>query len=137
MKITNKLFLAPSEISLTFITSSGPGGQNVNKVASAAHLRFNVLNSPSLPEDVRQRLITQLGKKITTQGDIIIKADRFRTQERNKQDAMNRLAAMIKLAAYPPKKRKKTRPTKTSIEKRLAHKKEHSKKKISRQKMID
>jgi ribosome-associated protein len=88
IEIAKHIFLNPAEIKITFIASPGPGGQNVNKVATAVQLRFNVLHSPSLPEDVRARLITVLGKRITAQGDLIIIATRFRTQERNKQNAL-------------------------------------------------
>jgi len=132
IKITPKIFINTAELTLTFMTASGPGGQNVNKVATAVHLRFNVLNSPSLPDDLRERLVQYLGKRLTTQGDLIIKAGRFRTQEKNKQDAYERLADMIKRVAYPPKKRRKTRPTQGSIEKRLSTKKLQGKKKAGR-----
>src|SRR5947207_11300983 len=91
IKISPHIILNPAEIKLTFIASPGPGGQNVNKVATAVQLRFNLLHSPSLPEDVRLRLIALLGKRITGQGELIIKASRYRTQERNKQDALDRL----------------------------------------------
>src|SRR3990167_11030084 len=96
--ITSNISLNESEATLTFITSPGPGGQNVNKVATAVQLRFNVLHSASLPEDVRLRLFALLGSKITTKGDLIIKASRYRTQERNKQDALNRLIVLLKRA---------------------------------------
>lgn len=132
IKITATIFIDPSELTLTFITASGPGGQNVNKVATAVHLRFNVLQSPSLSSEVRARLIKQLGRRLTTQGELIIKASRFRTQEKNKQDAYERLVAILKSAAYVPKKRKKTSPTKTSIEKRLSNKKRQGAKKTQR-----
>ncbi len=137
MKVTPTIFIDMKELSLTFITSSGPGGQNVNKVATAVQLRFNVLNTKSLPEDVRVRLILHLGKRLTTQGDLIIKADRFRTQEKNKQDAFKRLQALIKSVAYPPKKRRKTRPTKASVEKRLTNKKHLGDKKAQRKHIDD
>lgn len=101
------MYLNPSEIKFSFIASPGPGGQNVNKVASGVQLRFNVRHSQSLPDDVRERLISLVGKKLTTQGELIIKATRFRTQERNKQDALDRLQDLIKRAAIPPKKTEK------------------------------
>jgi ribosome-associated protein len=132
IKITPRISISLSEVKLTFISSPGPGGQNVNKTATAAQLRFNVLHSQSLPEDVRARLISLLGKKLTTQGDLIIKASRHRTQERNKQDAISRLQALIKSAVIPPKKRRKTKPTGASVERRLTGKKLQAQKKIWR-----
>jgi ribosome-associated protein len=130
--ITPHISINEAEVKLSFVSSPGPGGQNVNKVATAVQLRFNVTNSVSLPEDVRERLITLLGKKITTQGDLIIKASRFRTQERNKQDAINRLVELIQRAVKPPKKRRKTKPTFSSVQKRLSNKKAHGAKKSMR-----
>jgi ribosome-associated protein len=130
--ITPHISINEAEVKLSFVSSPGPGGQNVNKVATAVQLRFNVTSSMSLPEDVRERLITLLGKKITTQGDLIIKASRFRTQERNKQDAINRLVELIQRAVKPPKKRRKTKPTFSSVQKRLSSKKAHGAKKSMR-----
>lgn len=124
--------LQPSELQFSFIRSPGPGGQNVNKVATAVLLRFNVMHSPSLSEAVRLRLIALLGAKITTQGDLLIKATRYRTQERNKQDAIERLQTLLKRAAKVPKKRKKTRPTLASKERRLTNKKRQGKTKALR-----
>lgn len=137
MKITQTLVLNPSELSFTFVASPGPGGQNVNKVATAVQLRFNVLQSTSLPDEVRRRLIAMLGKRMTTQGELIIKASRFRTQERNKQDAINRLIEFLQKAAIPPKKRRKTKPTYGSVQKRLSQKKVHSTKKSLRRGSIN
>lgn len=132
IKVTQKIVLHLSEIKFTFIASPGPGGQNVNKTATTAQLRFDILHSPALPEDIRARLITLLGKKITGQGELIIKASRYRTQERNKQDALARLCQLIKHAATPQRIRKKTKPTWASKQDRLATKKRHGVKKALR-----
>jgi ribosome-associated protein len=132
IKITQHLTLNPAEIQFSFTTSQGPGGQNVNKVATAVQLRFDVQRSPSLPEDVRGRLISILGSKLTAQGELLIRASRYRTQEQNKQDALERLCHYILKAAVPPKKRKKTKPTFASKQKRLQKKKLQSTKKALR-----
>lgn len=124
--------LDESELHFSFMRSSGPGGQNVNKVETAVLLRFNVLNSSSINQDIRVRLLEKYCNKLTKEGDLLIKANSFRTQDRNKQDAIERLVAMIKSAVYPPKKRKKTKPTKASKERRLEKKRLHSKLKMSR-----
>ena len=113
----------PSELTISFIRASGPGGQNVNKVATAVQLRFDAANSPSLDERVRQRVLTLAGQRATKDGVIVIEADRFRTQERNRADARQRLAALLARAAEPPPKpRKKTRPSKGAVERRLKEK---------------
>jgi ribosome-associated protein len=125
--------LPDAEIKFSFIRSPGPGGQNVNKVATGVVLRFNVAQSPSLTDEVRARLLTILSSKITSQGELIIKATRYRTQERNKQDALERLQALLAEAAVKPKKRKKTKPTYSSTQRRLDGKKLHSKTKSLRQ----
>src|SRR3990167_8793032 len=98
IKIAPHVSLNEAEIKLTFIRSPGPGGQNVNKVATAVQLRFNVTNSRSLPKEIRNRLIELLGQKLTVHGDLIIKANRYRTQERNKQDALSRFFDLLKRA---------------------------------------
>ena len=132
--VTPDILIKRSELQISFIRSPGPGGQNVNKVATAVLLRFNVSHSPSLSEPFRLRLINLLGPKLTTQGDLIIKANRYRTQERNKQDALDRLQALLSRATKIPKKRKKTKPTLASKERRLAGKKLQSKTKALRRK---
>lgn len=137
IKITPAILFDENEVVFTFIRSTGPGGQNVNKVATAVQLRFDAAHSKSLPEDVRERLLVLAGQKITGQGELILKATRHRTQERNKHDALNRLVELIKRAAIPKKKRKKTRPTFQSIQNRLSSKKRHAKNKKLRQKKLN
>ena len=106
--------------------SSGPGGQNVNKVSTAVELRFDVANSPSLPEAVRERLLARRDRRITDEGVLVLSAQRFRTQDRNREDARERLAAVIVAALTAPKKRVATKPTKGSRERRLGAKRERS-----------
>lgn len=132
IKITPNLFINESELKFVFIASPGPGGQNVNKLATTAQLRFNIRLSPSLPDEIRLRLLEKLGEKLTREDEIIIKASRYRTQELNRQDAIHRLVALLKNAVYVPKKRKKTKPTRASTERRLNEKKLHGKNKSLR-----
>jgi ribosome-associated protein len=120
--ISQRLQIDKDEIKFKFIRASGPGGQNVNKVSTAAQLRFNVKTSQSLPDDVKQRLMLLAGKRINAEGSIVISAQRFRTQEQNRLDAIDRLATLIRQASYAPKKRKKTGPTKASIKNRIVAK---------------
>jgi ribosome-associated protein len=112
-----------NEISIDFVRASGPGGQNVNKVATAAQLRFDVAGSTSLPEGVKRRLIQMAGKRVTSEGLLIIEARRYRTQEANRADAVQRFTELVRKASQPPKKRKPTKPTAESREKRLLAKK--------------
>ena len=123
IRISQSIEIDPAEIREKFIRASGPGGQNVNKVATAVQLRFNVKNSPSLPEGVRLRLLRIGGKRISQRGILIIDARRYRTRQRNRQDALDRLCDLISRAASKPKPRRKTKPTLASKERRLDTKK--------------
>lgn len=117
--ITGSLSLDPAELQIAYIRSPGPGGQNVNKVASAAQLHFDLRNSPSLPEAVKARAAALAGSKLTTDGVIVITASRFRAQPMNRDDAIGRLVELLKEAAVPPKPRRPTRPTLGSKQRRL------------------
>ncbi|MBS7543632.1 alternative ribosome rescue aminoacyl-tRNA hydrolase ArfB [Ancylobacter oerskovii] len=117
--VTNRISLAEEEIVEAFVRASGPGGQNVNKVSSAVQLRFDVRASPNLPEAVKERLEKIAGKRLTNDGVIVISAQRFRTQERNREDALARLVEMIREAAVVPVTRRPTRPTLGSKMRRL------------------
>ncbi|MBL7064120.1 MAG: aminoacyl-tRNA hydrolase [Anaerolineae bacterium] len=132
IRITRTIVIDESEVQMEFVHASGPGGQNVNKVATAVHLRFDVRNSPSLPDDVRERLVRLAGRRMTKDGVLILKAQRFRTQERNQQDAIDRLVGLIREAAEKPRVRRKTRPTLASRRRRLEAKSRRGEKKRMR-----
>lgn len=122
LEITPSLKIDERELQLIFIRASGPGGQNVNKVATAVQLRFDVRTS-SLPEGVKIRLIKIAGKRVTNEGLLVIEAKKFRTQEQNREDAIQRFVELVRKAAVKPKPRAKTKPTQASKEKRLKAKK--------------
>jgi ribosome-associated protein len=120
--ITNTIGLDESELDLHFVRSPGPGGQNVNKVATACQLRFDVANSPSLPAVVKSRLKAIAGRRLTAAGELVITANRYRSQVQNRADAIERLVELIRRAATPPKPRRATKPTKASKRRRLESK---------------
>ena len=122
IQVTPSFAIDESELQFAFVRASGPGGQNVNKVATAVQLRFDVIHS-SLPEEVKERLRHLAGTRITTEGELLIEAKKYRTQEQNREDAVNRLVDLLQRAFQKPKRRTKTRPTKASKEKRLKSKK--------------
>lgn len=123
IRITDKISLDESELQESFVRASGPGGQNVNKVSSAVQLRFDIRRSPSLPNDVAIRLMALCGKRLTRDGVVVIIAQRYRTQERNREDARARLFELIRQATIRPEIRIATRPTRSSQQKRVEGKK--------------
>ena len=137
IQVTPTIAINENELVEEFIRASGPGGQNVNKVSSAVQLRFDVANSRSLPEEVRRRLITLASNRITEDGMLIIDARQFRTQGRNREDAIDRLVELIRKAAQRPKARRKTKPTLGSKVRRLKAKRLRTKTKQSRRAMAE
>jgi ribosome-associated protein len=132
IEITPSLQIDERELQIDFVRASGPGGQNVNKVATAAQLHFDVRGS-SLPEDAKARLTQLAGRRITAEGVLVIEAKRFRTQEQNREDAIQRFAELVRRAAVKPKRRRKTKPTQAAKEARLQEKKHRAEIKQMRQ----
>lgn len=132
LQATPTISIPDSEFTWTYARSGGPGGQNVNKVASKAVLRWSLEDSPSLPAAVKVRLREAYPSYTTTEGDLLISSERYRDQTRNREDCLTKLAAMIRRAATPPKPRRPTRPTRGSKTRRLADKRQHSERKAGR-----
>jgi ribosome-associated protein len=132
LEVTNKIHIPEEELEEQFIRSSGPGGQHVNKAATAVQLRFDVEHSPSLPDDVRRRLKAIAGNRITKDGELILEASRHRSRSKNRADARERLIRLVRRAAKPSAHRKKTRPTRASKLRRLKNKRAQSEKKRRR-----
>jgi ribosome-associated protein len=137
IQITPRIAIDESEIEERFVHASGPGGQNVNKVATAVELRFDVVHSPSLPHDVRERLTKLAGRRLTKDGVLVLDGRRLRTQERNRADVRARLIELIAEAAIPPVPRRPTKPSRASKKRIQEKKKKHSALKRIRQRPLD
>lgn len=133
LEITPSVSIDENEIRIDFVRSSGPGGQNVNKVSTAAQLRFDVAHTPSLSDEVKERLVKLAGSRMTTEGVLVIEAHQYRTQEQNRADALLRLTDLIREAARKPRPRKKTRPHAGAVAERLDQKKQRGEIKRIRQ----
>jgi ribosome-associated protein len=132
--VTRSIRIPRDEFTFTFMRSSGPGGQNVNKVNTKVRLRWDVARSPSLPEAVRERFQRNYARRITTEGDLLITSQRYRDQARNIDDCLEKLRELLAAVATPPRRRKKTRPSRASKERRLQGKREQSERKRGRRK---
>jgi ribosome-associated protein len=132
LEITPELTIPDTDLQWDFVRASGPGGQHVNKAATAVQLRFQLQQNSSLPPEIRERLHKQAAKRINTAGELIIDARRFRSQDRNRQDALDRLKALVIRAARKPKVRRRTRPSAAARERRLEEKHRHGARKESR-----
>lgn len=130
--INSRIQIPLEEFRFTYVRSSGPGGQNVNKVNSKAVLRWAVTESPSLPEDVRSRLLTRIASQLTNEGELILSSDRYRDQPRNREDCLEKVRTLLRAVATPPKKRRPTKPSRASKERRLKSKQTQSQKKQQR-----
>ena len=137
LEVSPSITLGEHELQERFVQAGGPGGQNVNKVASAVELRFDVAHSPSLPQPVRERLMRLAGKRLTQEGVLVIQARRHRTQDRNRADARQRLAELIRSALAAPKPRRATKPTKASKQRRVEGKKSRGAVKRMRRKPVE
>lgn len=134
LEVDDRIRIPTSEFSFTFVRSSGPGGQNVNKVSSKAQMRWDVTTTPSLPDDVRQRFLEAYGTRVAATGELLLASQRYRDQKRNVADCLEKLQQMLAGVARPPKRRRPTRPTAGSKERRLKSKHDRAQTKQRRQK---
>ena len=135
--VNARLKIPLREFKFTFARSSGPGGQNVNKLNTKALLRWPVITSPSLPEAVRRRLLSKVGRRVTAEGELLITSQRFRDAGRNVGDCLEKLRRMVAEAAVPPKRRRATKPSRASVRRRLDQKRRQSQKKQRRRPKLD
>lgn len=137
LNVNSRIRIPASELQFKFVRSSGPGGQNVNKVSSKAVLRWRVTTSPSLPDEVRERFLARYRSRVTAEGDVIVASQRYRDQGRNVADALEKLRAMVASVAKPPTKRKPTKPSRAAAARRIESKKTHAEKKQRRRAVSD
>jgi ribosome-associated protein len=137
LEINDRLQIAETELEWSFVRSGGPGGQNVNKVASKAVLRWHLADSPSVPEEVKARLRAHHRRRITGEGDLLVTCQSYRDQERNRQECLDKLRELVRQAATPPRPRKPTKPTRGSRERRLQAKRHRSGVKTERRRPIE